>query len=57
MRYRDVFQTLRCDGWIFQLVNIVHAGGCIFSSEDNSSSLDGLAESHGCHPQCPELII
>lgn len=57
MRHRDVFQTLRCDGWIFQQVYIVHAGGYIFSSEDNSSSLDGIAESNGCRPQCPELII
>lgn len=37
MRHRDVSQTLRCDGWIFQPVNIAYAGGYIFSSKDNSS--------------------
>lgn len=42
MRHHDVSQTLRCDGWIVQPVNIVQAGGYIFFSEDKSSSSDGL---------------
>lgn len=57
MRHQDVSQTLRYDGWIFQPVNIVQAGGYIFFSEDKSSSSDGLGESRGCGPRCPELII